>query len=659
MRSLVKLATAIALPLICAGADSVLVIGEQPGAWPAILRPLGIDVQEAANLPANALLRHLDAGSIAVLSGASEYAEALGIKATARHTTIRSIVDARNGRLPIIWEEQLEAPVFSIPEGAQVFARERWSNAPVMVGVRKGKGAALWLAAQPGEKGYERFPYIPQALQDLGLKAPFRSNRLWAFFDGAYRTRVDLDYFAERWRGAGISALHVAGWHYMEPDAGRDAWVRKLIEACHRRAIHVYMWLELPHVSEAFWHKNPQCREKTALLQDAHLDWRKLINLENESCSGAAATQVHGLLERFDWDGVNLAELYFESLEGMKNPARFTPMNDDVRREYRETAGIDPIELFAPEAGKEAIAKFLNFRSDLARRMQQRWLEEMSRARKKRPQLDIVLTHVDDRFDTNMRNLIGADAGQVLPMLNQYDFTFLIEDPATVWHLGPDRYREIAKRYEPLAARREKLAIDINIVERYQDVYPTKQQTGTELFQLVHIASAAFQRVALYFENSILKPDWDLLPSAAAVVSRHERIGPKLVVESTQGVGVNWAGPALVDGQPWPVSDGKTVWLTPGAHVIEAGTRAPALRIVDFNGELRSARAFDAGMEFSYSSSARAMLVLDGKPASLEIDGEPAEPVFIGDDVLVLPRGQHLVTIRKRTAADQASGGVN
>jgi hypothetical protein len=645
MRFLVSALMLLALPFLCGAAESVLVIGEEPGSWPAILRPLGVPVQEAAHIPPQALVQHLEAGAIAVLSGPSEYAELLGIRATDKRVTIRSIVDKRNPQVPIIWEKPLERQVFSVPEDAEVFARERWSKAPVLIGVRKGKGGALWLAAPPGEKGYERFPYVPQALVELGLAAPFRSNKLWAFFDGAYRARVDLDYFAERWRKAGISALHVAAWHYMEPDPERDARVRELVEACHRRAIHVYAWLELPHVSEAFWQKRPQCREKTALLQDAHLDWRKLINLENKECYAEVSTQVRGVIERFDWDGVNLAELYYESLEGMSNPARFTPMNDEVRREFRERSGVDPIELFSGGANPDKTAAFLMFRAELAERMQRRWLDEMSAVRSQRPHLDIVLTHVDDRFDTNMRNLIGADAGRVLPLLNQYDFTFLVEDPATVWHLGPDRYAEIAKRYAPLTPRREKLAIDINIVERYQDVYPTRQQTGTELLQLVHVASEAFPRVALYFENSVLQPDWNLLPAAAAVVKRHERIGSKLVVESPRGVGVKWQGGALVDGRPWPLSDGETVWLTPGAHVIEA-SGSPRFRVLYFNGEAASAKSLADGVELAYQSSARALAVLSGKPRSVEIDGEPVEPVVLEGNVLVLPRGQHLVTVR-------------
>ena len=392
------------------------------------------------------------------------------------------------------------------------------------------------------ERGYERFPYLLNALADLGLDPPFRSNRLWAFFDSAYRSRVDLDYFAARWRKAGIAALHVAAWHNFEPDPQADAYLKKLIEACHREGILVYAWFELPHVSEKFWNDHPAWREQTALLQDAQLDWRKLMNLTNRECFRAVSAGVRALLDRFDWDGVNLAELYFESLEGIANPSRFTPMNADVRAQFREQAGFDPLELFGARPTTASRRLFLDFRAGLARRMQEEWLAELDVTRRAKPDLDLVLTHVDDRFDTGMRDAIGADAARVLPLLDTHSFTFLIEDPATVWHLGPQRYPAIAERYRALTPHRDKLAIDVNIVERYQNVYPTKQQTGTELFQLVHRAAGSFPRVALYFENSLLPPDLKLLPSAAAAVSRMEQMGPKTVIDSWGGVGIPWKG---------------------------------------------------------------------------------------------------------------------
>jgi hypothetical protein len=634
------------------------IAGDEPGPWPQILSSIGLT--KASGGPANLFvvrnvapgsvpqwLQRVEQGSIVVIEGESELANALGIKPTKKHALVRSIVDHRAPKLSIVWETALEIPVFNIPKDATVFANERWDSAPVMAAVRRGSGTVLWLAAPPGEQGYERFPYLLQALSDLGLNPPFRSQRLWAFFDGSYRSRVDLDYFADRWRKAGIGALHVAGWHYYEANPQQDEYLRGLIEACHRKAILVYVWLELPHVSEQFWTDHPEWREKTALLQDAQLDWRKLMNLTNRQSFAAVSKGVKGLIERFDWDGVNLAELYFESLEGASNAARFTPMNADVREEFQGLNGFDPLDLFqSVKPDPDRLRKLLDYRADLARRQQEEWIGQIENIRKTKPDLDFVLTHVDDRFDTRMRDLIGADAARVLPLLDKHDFTFLIEDPATIWNLGPQRYPQIASRYEPLTKQTGKLAIDINIVERYQDVYPTKQQTGTELFQLVHVAAKAFPQVALYFENSILPADLPLLASAAASVDKLEQTGARLIVDSRYGVGVPWRGPALVNGRAWPVHNDTTLWLPAGPNVVEPSHTESATTILDFNGNLRSASASATGLDFSYQSNGRAVAVLNARPRKIEIDGAVLSPKIQESGknfVIMLPRGQHLV----------------
>ena len=131
-------------------------------------------------------------------------------------------------------------------------ARERWQQAPLMAGLRRGAGAVLWVAASPGARGYERFPYLLHALADLGFEPPFEARRLWAFFDSSYRMRADLDYLARRWRKSGIAALHVAAWHYFEPDPRRDEYLQQLIRVCHRNAILVYARLN-DRVSAPFY----------------------------------------------------------------------------------------------------------------------------------------------------------------------------------------------------------------------------------------------------------------------------------------------------------------------------------------------------------------------------------------------------------------------
>ncbi len=635
------------------------VLSDDAGAWPQILESVGfqsaapgaasIFVVRPQTAASTGWTERVEQGAVVILEGQSSVAEMFGFQPSKEHVAVGSVVDVRRPKLSIVWQKALDLPRFTIPKTARVFARERWTGAPLVAGYRSGAGAVLWVAASPGENGYERFPYLLHALADLGMEAPFRSANLWAFFDSSYRSRVDLEYFAARWRASGIAALHVAAWHYYEPDPERDRYLRALIEACHRNAIVVYAWLELPHVSEKFWNDHPEWREKTALLQDAHLDWRKLMNLTNRDCFHAASLGIKGLISRFNWDGVNLAEVYFESLEGAGNSARFTPMNDDVRREFRGAHGFDPIELFQLRKDAPSLRAFLDFRADLARRMQEEWIGIIEVERRSNPALDLVLTHVDDRFATGMRDAIGADAGRVLPLLEKHDFTFLIEDPATVWNLGPQRYPEIAKRYQPLTKRPEKLAIDINIVDRYQDVYPTKQQTGTELFELVHIAAKSFPRVALYFENSILPPDLRLLSAAGAIIPRVAEVDGKLAVESARGIGIRWNGAAEVDGKPWPVGDGSVIWLPAGAHTIAPAATPAAARILDFNGELGYAQVLSASqIELAYHSAARALALLERKPVRLMLDGAeaPLEFLLAGKHYSVLlPRGQHLVTI--------------
>ena len=653
----VLLGWAVCLP---AATFNYHIAGDDPGPWPQIFSSIGIS--RASGGPANLFvvrtvasgsvpqwIQRIEQGGIVVLEGEGELATALGITPGNQRVVVRSIVDQHAPKLPIVWESALEIPIFNVPKDATMVAVERWDRAPVTVALHRGMGAVLWIAAPPGKEGYERFPYLLQALNDLGMKPPFQSQRLWAFFDGAYRSRVDLDYFAERWRKAGIGALHVAGWHYYEQNAESDEYLRRLIEACHRKAILVYVWLELPHVSEKFWDAHPEWREKTAILQDAQLDWRKLMNLNNPDCFAAVSDGVQQLVGRFDWDGVNLAELYFESLEGAANPARFTPMNQNVRDQFRGLHGFDPIELFqSAKPDDNRLRTFLDYRADLARRQQEKWIGKIESIRASKPDLDFVLTHVDDRFDTRMHDLIGADAARVLPLLDQHDFTFLIEDPATIWNLGPQRYPQIAARYLPITKHTDHLAIDINIVERYQDVYPTKQQTGTELFQLVHLAAQSFSRVALYFENSILTPDLPLLASAAASVDKAEQNGSRIVIESRQGVGVPWQGPALVNGRLWPVHSDTMLWLVAGSNTIEPAPKDCALRVVDFNGDLRSASVTTDGLRFTYESSARALALLNARPRKLEIDGAPSDPKLRESGptfVLTLPRGKHVVQL--------------
>ncbi len=102
----------------------------------------------------------------------------------------------------------------------------------------------------------------------------------------------------------------------------------------------------------------------------------------------------------------------------------------------------------------------------------------------------------------------------------------------------------------------------------------------------------------------------------------------------------------MVDGRPWPVADSETVWMPAGAHTLEAAPASDNSRLLRFTGDLKTARYTNPGaLEFSYSSESRAIAVLDRAAVRLTIDGQPAQPETAGPNTILLPRGQHLVTI--------------
>ena len=482
--------------------------------------------------------------------------------------------------MQIVWEKPVETFIASVPADFQIFATEKWTGAPVIAGKRTAHGAIVWVATDPGPTGIERYPYLLQALADLGLQFPARSTTLWAFFDSSYRIRADVDYLAKRWRDSGIGVLHVAAWHNMEPDPARDEYLSKLIAACHRNAILVYAWFELPHVSEAFWDGHPEWREKTAAGQDAQLDWRKLMNLANPDCHRGCRRRDrrnHGPLRLGRRQS---RRTLFRIARRRSNPARFTPMNADVRSEFQEIAGFDPIQLFDPtspySAAKNgaAVRKFLDFRAVLASRMQSDWLKEMRSFQHSKPYLDVVLTHIDDRFDPAIRDELGADVARTLPVLQAQKSTLLVEDPANLWNLGADRYASMSEKYRALTPDMKHVAVDINVVERYQDVYPTKKQTGVELLELVHEAARSFGHVAIYFEASIEKQDLPLLAFAAAATQIKETAGT-LTANAAEPVRISWTGPAAVDGRAWPVTSTNWLLAPAGTHHISAAAAAP------------------------------------------------------------------------------------
>ena len=101
-----------------------------------------------------------------------------------------------------------------------------------------------------------------------------------------------------------------------------------------------------------------------------------------------------------------------------------------------------------------------------------------------------------------------------------------------------------------------------------------------------------------------------------------------------------------MDGQLWPVQDDETLWLPAGPHAIEPVSPVAWPRLSRLNGELKAARAVDVHtLEFTYQSASRAIAILSRVPVKLKVDGVDEALRLAGPATLLLPRGQHVVTL--------------
>jgi len=141
------------------------VIGAKPGGWDKVLSSVGFIREDSdrakifvlrSRTPASTQwAQRVERGAYLILEGESPLAESFGFEAGKERVRAGSIVDARRPALPIVWEKTVEMPRFRVPADMRVFAKERWTGAPMLAGRRRGAGAVLWVATSPGEQGYE------------------------------------------------------------------------------------------------------------------------------------------------------------------------------------------------------------------------------------------------------------------------------------------------------------------------------------------------------------------------------------------------------------------------------------------------------------------------------------------------------------------------
>ena len=615
-------------------------------------------------------------GGCLVLDGPSRLSELLGIKNENRSIRVRQAKDLLYGSQQLTWNPPANVVRFSTRNPIAVYAEDKESALPLVVLSRRGQGRLLYLGASLDPittLGYARFPYfIHYVLKGFGLKLPLQRGQIELYFDPglANRQSVDIERLAAQWRKLGVRAIYAAAYHFW-PSWSYD--YGRLVDVCHKNGILVYAWLELPHVSVKFWGDHPNWRAKTATGADGLVGWRYHMDLDIPECQDAVFDFVEDLLKRYPWDGVNIAELNYDTNNGPEDPAKYLPMGATTRNAFKALGGFDPIELFAPESAhywkqnSGALKKFNDYRTQRVMVWHRSLLERIAPLAQEKD-MEIIVTMLDSLHSSIVTRDTGVDSRRIVSLMDQFPFTLQVEDPSHFWAESPDRYKGFTNTYLKLVRDPKRLMFDINIVADRDIRYshsPAPLAVGSELARMLIEASAASGRAGLYSEGTIPFEDLQTLGNVLSHDASVQHRWNSWVTESKNSVLLATPGrwqDFKVDNILWPGWGENEVLVPGGKHSITAAERKFSMfdasildiRLVRFTGNLDTLTRTKQGFQFAYDSNTRNLALFNKEPFGVLLDGQPFPDQILGHAglwSLRLPRGRHSVDVLADSAA--------
>ena len=621
------------------------------------------------------ILRALSRGMNVVLEPGGELAERMGIRKTGDPLPVHVVQDEYYPQVDILWKEPDTYQRFDVPIDYVTYYSEKNTGDPLIIGGEYGEGRYLYLATPLDPTtglGYGRYPYYCDLIQrQFDLWPLARRESAEIYFEPGDREDVSLEALVGMWKAHGYRTVYVAGWHMYE-NWSYD--YRHLIDLLHQNAMLAYLWLELPYVSRHFWEAHPSWREKTATNQDAVVEWRHHMALTEPACLEAVFSVLSGLIQRYDWDGINLAELCFSSPFGPQRPDLFTPMHSSVRNDFSRLHGFDPILLFQESSplywrnNPAAWETFQDYRHDLVVQLHDTCLGFLHRERaRKQNDMEIVVTVLDNIHAAQTGLGTATDTKRIIALKDRRPFTIQIEDPFELWHLGPARYDTLSRTYRSLVRDQKDMIFDINVVPSRTfkgSLAPTRQPTGLELYHSLKKAQQKDNRVALYSESSIYMVDLPWIAHAMAQGTRASMSDYRWVIDTDHMIQIDMDGELhrdlMVDDRVWPAYFEGRMLLPSGNHVIRPVSRMKGFqstlntptRLVDITGELTSCRLNHHGIEISYRSEVRNHIVVNERPRKVLVDNT-VYPCGVkrgkGGFTVILPAGSHQVRIMTRS----------
>jgi len=592
-----------------------------------------------------------------ITSGFSPLTDKLGIEKMSQQVDVHSIADTYYPDVEISWETSSTVTAFESPEDAEFIYIDRKTETPLVITSPFGQGRYIFLATPLDEKstlGSKRYPYfLSHVFRCLQFFPLVRARNVEVFFNPGDREEIAIEDLVKLWRRSGVRIIHAAAWQVF-PEWTYD--YKRLIHLAHTNAMLVYAWLEPPYVHEKFWLKHPEWREKNPDGEDAVAGWRKPMALGDPEILRAVLEEWRSLLERFDWDGVMINRLGFETGEEEEYFKSYTPFHPRVREHFFKEAGFDPIKLFDTESdyyrdkNPAALQKYEQFRNLLAKRYAESLLDMLQELMASgRNYWELILTYDSRRINSAM------NLQTLLEFKQKYSAKLqLIPSRDNQWESPGDEFEVIQLVISP--------SQDDSV---FHPLAPTTYPTGSGFYHLLQKYNRAAKRFTIFSENSLYDIDTQMVPLllASGTTRFWDRKG--LFIESPSSGEIVFSEKSLesltIDGAPAGSFHRNRLILPVGKHYItpvtsswnSSNNHSASARLVDSSVDLLRSEIMKRGIKIDYRTDQRAILVINEKPIRIYLQSRQlkAKPEKgLRGWAVTLPPGEQSVVIITRSA---------
>ncbi|MBI1804323.1 MAG: DUF2334 domain-containing protein [Ignavibacteriae bacterium] len=626
-------------------------------------------VEHLSNKDYDRIVEFLENGGNVITDGKNDLAEEFGVKFASSTIKVERMRDHLYPEDPLVLNVPENVNRFDSGPDDEIFCSDERTEAAVAIGRKYGEGRFIFLGMRfdpVSNGGYSRFPYLLEYVRKYFMLQPIlKRENLEVYFDDGYRHNVSIEDLVKRWGMAGVRVVHVVGWHQY------PTWTydyKRLIDLCHANGMLVYAWLDPPQVSEKFWTGHPEWQELNYKSEAVRPSWRYPVALTSAECLRAVKSVYTEFLQKYDWDGVNLAELYFDAGNGPKDPKLLTPMHSSARDLFCKRYGFDPAQILDPisqyywKTNPLAWKQYEDFRVGILTDLHEEFLQLLTGIKAARPHLDIILTAMDNLGSPELRPNHGVDIERIIDLMKRYNFTLQVEDPQSEWSKDPRRYSTMGQRYQTLLGSGKKFMLDLNILqfrdEKKATPFPTLVQTGIESYLLAHAAALGAPRFSIYSESSTRPQDLRMMGYAASARAIMKRVPGGWHITTPFPVVLElpkeFAALTTDDGQR--ITSDRGAFLIPqGDHVLHAesyastdpfSSRPTGGKLLSITGELGDLSTSNRSASFSYNSATRCIASFTHRPFTLFVDGKETNPqVMEGFHrfSVVLPPGEHTV----------------